>query len=107
MAIEFRTRSKAIQPDGNDVGACCTVDETNNTFVCEDNVKYIDCKRDLGIFRGKDSTCELQGCPGGDAIRPPAPLNSDLHGACKTCSSCTWCYISFSIKVNTVYDKRG
>lgn len=89
MAIEFRTRSKAIQPNGNDVGACCTVDETNNTFVCEDNVKYVDCKRDLGIFRGKDSTCELQGCPGGDAIKPPAPLNSDLHGACKTCSSCT------------------
>ena len=88
MAIEFRTRSKAIQPDSEDVGACCTLDETTNTFVCEDNVKYIVCKRNLSIFRGKGSECNRQGCP--SIVGPPIlPLNSDLHGACKTCSSCT------------------
>jgi uncharacterized protein YjbI with pentapeptide repeats len=88
MAIEFRTRSKAIQPDSEDVGACCIVDQTDNTFVCEDNVKYIECARNLGIFRGKGSECNRQGCP--SIIEPPImPLNSDLHGACKTCSSCT------------------
>tara|TARA_R110000851_G_scaffold54220_1_gene128132 strand:+ start:5033 stop:8338 length:3306 start_codon:yes stop_codon:yes gene_type:complete len=90
MAIEFRTRSKAIQPDSEDVGACCTLDETTNTFVCEDNVRYINCKRNLSIFRGKGSVCGELGdnCP--SIVEPPIlPLNSDLHGACKTCSSCT------------------
>ena len=86
MAIEFRTRSKAIQPDSEDIGACCTV--AGEEYVCEDNVKYIDCKRNLGVFRGKDSTCSNQGCPG-IVTDPETPLNSDLHGACKTCSSCT------------------
>ena len=86
MAIEFRTRSKAIQPDGEDRGACCTV--AGDEYVCENNVRYIDCKRNLGIFRGKDSTCDNQGCPN-DVNNPETPLNSDLHGACKTCSSCT------------------
>ena len=90
MAIEFRTRSKAIQPDSEDVGACCTLDETNNEFACEPNVKYIDCARNLGIFRGKGSVCGEgeDNCP--SIVEPLIlPLNSDLHGACKTCSSCT------------------
>jgi len=87
MAIEFRTRSKAIQPDSEDIGACCTV--SSDGYVCADNVRYIDCKRDLGVFRGKDSTCVDQGCPSGTPGNPEVPLNSDLHGACKTCSSCT------------------
>ncbi len=91
MAIEFRTRSKAIQPDSEDRGACCTV--AGSEYVCDDNggggVRYIDCKRNLGIFRGKDSTCDDQGCPSGTPGNPEIPLTSDLHGACKTCSSCT------------------
>ena len=86
MAIEFRTRSKAIQPDSEDRGACCTV--SGDEYICQPNVRYIDCKRDLGVFRGKDSTCSNQGCPG-IVTDPETPLNSDLHGACKTCSSCT------------------
>lgn len=86
MAIEFRTRSKSIQPDSEDRGACCTV--SGDAYVCEDNVKYIDCKRNLGVFRGKDSTCSNQNCPG-SVTDPETPLNSDLHGACKTCSGCT------------------
>jgi len=88
MAMEFRTRSKTIQADSEDIGACCTIDESNNSFICDDNVRYIVCKRNQGIFRGKGSTCLEQGCPTGDPSPPILPLNSDLHGACKTCSGC-------------------
>ena len=63
MPIEFRTRSKANQPDPNDVGACCKLKPGTDEFVCEDNVKFLDCKRELGLFRGKGSDCLNDPCP--------------------------------------------
>ena len=91
MPIEFRTRTKSIQPNPSDIGACCVYNETTSSYDCFGNVKYIDCKRDLGIFRGKDSNCDDNSCPtsgtpGGQGL---SPLQSDQHGACKTCSTCT------------------
>ncbi len=93
MPIEFRTRSKANQPDPNDVGACCKLKPGTEEFVCEDNVKFLDCKRELGLFRGKGSDCEKDPCPavedsGLDDNSGLNNFNSDQHGACVRCSGC-------------------
>jgi len=91
MPINFRTRSKSIQPDPSDVGACCKLNTDNTEFVCEDNVKFIDCKRELGLFRGKNSSCLNNSCPTVDDSGFNDGLdnfNSDQHGACVRCSSC-------------------
>ena len=90
MPIEFRTRTKSIQPNPSDIGACCVYNETTSSYDCFGNVKYIDCKRDLGIFRGKDSNCDDNPCPtsGTSGVDGLSALQSDQHGACKTCSTC-------------------
>ena len=92
MPIEFRTRSKANQPNPNDIGACCKLKPNGNEFLCEDNVKFIDCKRELGLFRGKNSSCVSNPCPAVDdsgAVDGLNNFNSDQHGACVRCSGCT------------------
>ena len=92
MPIEFRTRSKSNQPNPNDVGACCVYNEGSSSYTCNPDTSYISCKRDLGIFRGKGSDCNGEfSCPtsGTSGLDRLSSLESDQHGACKTCSTCT------------------
>jgi len=93
MPIEFRTRSKGNQPDPNDVGACCKLKPGTDEFVCEDNIKFLECKRELGLFRGKGSDCVQDPCPAVEDSGIPDDqglnnFNSDQHGACVRCSGC-------------------
>jgi hypothetical protein len=93
MSIEFRTRTKGNQPNPNDIGACCILTEDRTEFICNENTRYIECKRQLGLFRGKGSGCTGSNqCPAiensgfNDGL---TNFNSDQHGACKKCSGCT------------------
>ena len=89
MPIEFRTRTKAIQPNPNDIGACCVYNEEDSDFDCQNDVSFINCKRSNGIFKGKSSTCTTHECPTIQQSGIYNNLNSDQHGACVTCSTCT------------------
>ena len=88
MAIQFRTRSKAIQPNPDSRGACCIFNETSSSYDCSDDVSFIECKKDLGIFRGQGSQCDDTTCPT-NFTEPGADRNGDGVGACKKCSSCS------------------
>jgi len=87
MAIQFRTRSKAIQPNPNAIGACCVYNESSSSYDCSEQ-SFIECKKDLGIFRGEGSLCEDNPCPI-NFINPDRPSNGDSIGACNKCTSCS------------------
>ena len=88
MSIQFRTRSKAIQPDPDSIGACCIYNTDSSSYDCSDNISYINCRKDMGIFRGEGSQCTDDPCPSAFQ-NPDLPFSQDSNGACQKCGSCS------------------
>ena len=79
MSIQFRTRSKAIQPDPDSIGACCIYNTDSSSYDCSDNISYINCRKDMGIFRGEGSQCTDDPCPSAFQ-NPDLPFSQDSNG---------------------------